>query len=109
MSQAADARPQALVSELISYAVGCALGRWDVRHATGESRPPELPDSFAPLPLCSPGMLQGPDGLPATPEITGPLPGCRHQAGQGDGGVQVEKQSQVCGGQPFAAKKGLPG
>src|SRR5438128_2426131 len=66
MSQAADARPQALVADLISYAVGCALGRWDVRYATGDRRPPELPDPFDPLPVCSPGMLQGPDGLPAT-------------------------------------------
>jgi hypothetical protein len=53
-----------LVSELLSYAVGCVLGRWDVRFAAGERQPPELPDPFAPLPVCSPGMLQGPDGLP---------------------------------------------
>lgn len=54
---------------LLSYAVGCAFGRWDIRYATGEKTPPELPDPFAPLPVCSPGMLQGEDGLPlsATP------------------------------------------
>ncbi len=55
-----------LIAELLSYAVGCALGRFDVRFATGERQPPELPDPFAPLPVCSPGMLQGSDGLPAT-------------------------------------------
>jgi hypothetical protein len=49
---------------LLSYALGCAFGRWDVRYATGEKTTPELPDPFAPLPVCSPGMLQGEDGLP---------------------------------------------
>ncbi len=56
--------PRALVVDLISYAVGCALGRWDVRLATGERATPELPDPFAPLPVCSPGMLQDEVGLP---------------------------------------------
>jgi len=51
---------------LLSYAVGCVFGRWDIRYATGEKTPPELPDPFAPLPVCSPGMLQGEDGLPLT-------------------------------------------
>jgi hypothetical protein len=53
-----------LVADLISYAVGCAFGRWDVRFATGERPAPVLGDPFDPLPVCSPGMLQGPDGLP---------------------------------------------
>lgn len=52
------------VADLISYAVGCAFGRWDVCFATGERAAPELPDPFAPLPVCSPGMLTGDDGLP---------------------------------------------
>jgi len=50
----------------VSYAVGCVLGRWDVRFATGGKPAPTLPDPFDPLPACSPGMLQEPDGLPAT-------------------------------------------
>lgn len=49
---------------LISYFLGAAFGRWDIRYATGEQSAPELPDPFAPLPICSPGMLQGDDGLP---------------------------------------------
>jgi hypothetical protein len=53
-----------LVSDLLAYAVGCAFGRWDVRFATGERQAPELPDPFAPLPVCSIGMLTGDDGLP---------------------------------------------
>lgn len=53
---------------LISYAVGCAFGRWDVRLALDASLVPPLPDAFAPLPACPPGMLVGPDGLPAQPD-----------------------------------------
>jgi hypothetical protein len=52
------------VAELASWAVGVAFGRFDVRVATGERMPPSEPDPFDPLPLCSPGMLTGHDGLP---------------------------------------------
>ncbi len=55
---------QTLVADLVSYAVGAASGRWDIRYATGEKEPPELPDPFDPLPVCSPGMLQDENGLP---------------------------------------------
>ncbi len=51
-----------------SYTIGCAFGRWDIRYATGQRPAPELPDPFAPLPVCPPGMLQGDDGLPLSPE-----------------------------------------
>ena len=53
---------------ILSIATGCLFSRWDIRFATGERQPPELPDPFDPLPVCPPGMLQGPDGLPAKPE-----------------------------------------
>ena len=53
-----------LTVALLSYTMGCVVGRWDVRFATGERPTPELPDPFDPLPVCSPGMLQGDDGLP---------------------------------------------
>lgn len=52
----------------ISYALGTAFGRWDIRYATGERQPPELPDPFDPLPVCPPGMLQNAEGLPAEPK-----------------------------------------
>lgn len=42
---------------LVSYAVGCVFGRWDVRFATGEKQAPETADPFAPLPQMSPGRL----------------------------------------------------
>ncbi len=47
--------------------VGVAFGRWDVRIAIDQSLAPKLPDPFDPLPVCPPGMLVGPDGLPAEP------------------------------------------
>ena len=55
-----------LVIDLLSYTIGCVFGRWHIRLATHESPEPELLDPFAPLPACSPGMLIGEDGLPAT-------------------------------------------
>lgn len=55
-------------TRLISYSFGCVFGRWDIRYATGERPAPELPDPFAPLPACPPGMLQGGNGLPLSPE-----------------------------------------
>lgn len=66
--------PTRYVLDLLSYAVGCAFGRWDLRLATGERTSPPLPDPFAPLPVCSPGMLVGDDGLPViTPPPGYPL------------------------------------
>jgi len=57
-----------VLQRFVSYFVGCIFGRWDIRFATGERQPPELPGPFDPLPACPPGMLQGPDGLPAKRE-----------------------------------------
>jgi hypothetical protein len=53
-----------LAAGLVSWAVGVAVGRFDVRLATGEREWPPEPDPFDPLPVCSPGMLTGADGLP---------------------------------------------
>ncbi|WP_419661909.1 hypothetical protein Dvar_23470 [Desulfosarcina variabilis str. Montpellier] len=53
---------------LISVVLGTTFGRWDIRSAIGEHQPQELPDPFAPLPICPPGMLQNIAGLPAEPE-----------------------------------------
>ncbi len=55
-------------TNLTAYFFGSAFGRWDIRFATGERQSPELPDPFAPLPVCPPGMLQNTAGLPAGPE-----------------------------------------
>tara|TARA_R110000782_G_scaffold30348_6_gene75511 strand:- start:7890 stop:12305 length:4416 start_codon:yes stop_codon:yes gene_type:complete len=50
--------------DLCSWSVGVAVGRFDVRLVTGEREAPPEPDPFDPLPVCSPGMLTGDDGLP---------------------------------------------
>jgi hypothetical protein len=57
-----DAKP--MVASLLSWALGVAFGRFDVRLATGERSAPLEPEPFDPLPVCSPGMLTGDDGLP---------------------------------------------
>lgn len=69
-----DSAPEGLapmVAALVSYTIGVAFGRFDLRLATGERTPPDEPDPFDPLPPCSPGMLTGPDGLP----VAEPPPG----------------------------------
>jgi hypothetical protein len=59
---------ESLVAESqISSVLGCIFGRWDIRYASSERPATELPDPFAPLPVCPPGMLQGDDGLPLSP------------------------------------------
>ena len=62
-----DGTVEWFANTILSAAVGSAFGRWDIRYATGERQPPELPDPFDPLPVCPPGMLQNADGLPAAP------------------------------------------
>jgi hypothetical protein len=57
---------RALAVDLLFFAVGCAFGRWDVRASFEPALAPKLNSPFDPLPVCSPGMLIGPDGLPAT-------------------------------------------
>jgi hypothetical protein len=59
------ADPVAVAEALLEWALGVALGRFDVRLATGEREPPPDPDPFDPLPVCSPGMLQDKEGFPA--------------------------------------------
>jgi hypothetical protein len=50
---------------LLSYLVGAAMGRWDVRIGKDPTRAPELGDPFEYPRVCPPGMLIGEDGLPA--------------------------------------------
>lgn len=50
-------------AELLSYSVGVCFGRWDLRKATLR-RFPNVTDSFANLPVCSPAELLGDDHLP---------------------------------------------
>jgi hypothetical protein len=57
-----DATP--MVASLLSWTLGVAFGRFDVRLSTGEREAPPEPEPFDPLPVCSPGMLTGDNGLP---------------------------------------------
>lgn len=63
-----------LAAELVSWAVGVAVGRFDVRLATGDRPLPDEPEPFDPLPACSPAMLTGDDDLPlASPPAEYPV------------------------------------
>lgn len=63
-----DYSEQAKYEALLSYCIGCIFGRWDIRITSDQSLAPKLPaDPFSPLPVCPPGMLLGPDGLPSEP------------------------------------------
>jgi hypothetical protein len=55
--------PVPLATSLLSWSLGVAFGRFDVRLATGARPLPPEPDPFDPLPVCSPGMLTSDDGL----------------------------------------------
>jgi hypothetical protein len=58
----------------LSWAVGVSFGRFDVLLATGERPMPPEPEPFDRLPVCSPGMLTGDDGLPlARPPVGYPI------------------------------------
>jgi hypothetical protein len=54
--------PAGLAASLVSWAVGVAMGRFDLRLATGERSWAKEPGPFDPLPVCSPGMLTDYDG-----------------------------------------------
>lgn len=55
----------ALTESIYGISLGCILGRWDARIFSKPSLSPKLPDPFDPLPVCPPGMLIGPNSLPA--------------------------------------------
>ena len=59
---------RALTADLVSYLIGTVFGRWDIRFAAGNRQAAEMLDPFAPLPVCTPGMLQNEQGLPLTKE-----------------------------------------
>jgi hypothetical protein len=57
-----------LAQEIVSHAVGYAVGRWDVRNATRDKAQVEAPKPFEPLLTCAPAMLQSEQSLPLTQE-----------------------------------------
>jgi hypothetical protein len=64
-----------LVAQFLSYAMGLAFKRFDVALALNKRLLPPEPNPFAPLPLCSLGMLVQANGLPAGPgDVSGDYP-----------------------------------
>ncbi|AUB82640.1 hypothetical protein [Candidatus Thiodictyon syntrophicum] len=61
----AVADPAPLTALLVSWALGVACGRFDLRLATGQRAAPAAPGPFDPLPVCPPGQLQNAQALPA--------------------------------------------
>ena len=59
-------QPRRTAEDLLSYLVGAAFGRWDVRVGIEPSLAPPPAEPFDVLPICPPAMLAGPDGFPAT-------------------------------------------
>lgn len=56
--------PERSARDLVSYLMGAAIGRWDVRIGRDRAVAPAQPGLFDPVPVCSPGALVGDDGLP---------------------------------------------
>jgi hypothetical protein len=52
-------------SELLQLSLGIVLGRWDLRISMDPTLAPKPLNPFDPLPICPPGTLFGPNGLPA--------------------------------------------
>ena len=58
----------------LSYFIGAAFGRWDVRFAAGILEPPPRPGPYDPIPPTSRGMLLGENGsLTTRPPVVYPL------------------------------------
>ena len=53
---------------MVLHATGCAFGRWDVRRCLSHDPEEKRWSLLDPIPICAPGMLHGPDSLPAKPE-----------------------------------------
>ena len=60
--QPTTASSSELAAQLLSWAVGVAMGRFDVHLASGERDMPPEPDPFDPLPAVSPAMVAAPEG-----------------------------------------------
>ena len=52
--------------DLLSFALGAAFGRWDIRVASGDVLPLPQQDFFSPLPVGSPAQFRGPSGMPVS-------------------------------------------
>ena len=71
--EAAGADLATLSHALLSWCVGAAFGRWDVRMALDQTLIPELQGPFERLPVVAPAGLVGVDGYPAQGGQVAPL------------------------------------
>lgn len=63
-----DISEKSRFESIFSYSIGLAIARWDIRIALKPSLAAKISEPFDPLPVCPPGMLVNPEGLPAEPE-----------------------------------------
>ena len=94
----------ALASQLVSYAVGVAFGRFDARVALGTRQVPSLGDPFEPLPVYSPAMLtpaMQDEALPLTFDADGTL--CDDEQHPDDIAARVQSVFHLLFGESAAA------
>jgi hypothetical protein len=60
-----DSSARSVHAGFVSYCVGVAFGRWDVRMAKDRTLVPKPQQVLDPIPPCPPGSLVSPDGYPA--------------------------------------------
>ena len=63
-----DEDQERVAADIVSYAVGIAFGRWDLRLWAHPEWIPTYADPFDPMPACPLGQLVNGEGLPATEE-----------------------------------------
>ncbi len=70
----AGASCELMTRDLISYCLGCAFGRWDVREARADGTMSRTQDRFSPVPVRSRGMMRGLEpGYPLRVDLNGIL------------------------------------
>ena len=52
-----DESPRSVADGFVSYLVGCAFGRWDIRIGLNKQKTNGNIDPFSPVPCCPPGFL----------------------------------------------------
>ncbi|WP_273507519.1 BREX-1 system adenine-specific DNA-methyltransferase PglX [Pseudomonas sp.] len=83
---------------LVSYAVGCVFGRWDIRVGARGYKVCTDVDPFSPLPLSPPGMLKDTEGLPVSApqvDLEYPIEICKTGIMQSDMSMYSELVSYV--------------